>query len=185
MEFDLQPRLKGDLIELRPLRPSDFDALLEAACDPMIWEQHPEPDRYQREVFRRYFESAIESGGAFAIVERKNGRIIGSSRYCNVDPAGREVEIGWTFLERAFWGGAYNRELKTLMLDHAFRFVDRVVFVVGENNLRSQRALQKIGARFLKRVQRPEPDGTVTTNLVFVIAPARDSSAGRPPQGTP
>src|SRR5207249_6222607 len=98
VEFDLQPRLKGDLIELRPLRPSDFDALLEAASDPLIWEQHPEPDRYQREVFRRYFESAIESGGAFAIVERKNGRISGSSRYCNVDPAGREVAIGWTSL---------------------------------------------------------------------------------------
>ena len=169
MEFDLQPRLKGDLIELRPLRPSDIDALLEAASDPLIWEQHPEPDRYQREVFRRYFESAIESGGAFAIVERKNGRIIGSSRYCNLDAGGGEVEIGWTFLERAFWGGTYNREMKSLMLDHAFKFVDRVVFVVGENNLRSQRALQKIGARFLKRVQSAMPDGTVTMNLVFVI----------------
>jgi len=79
------------------------------------------------------------------------------------------VEIGWTFLERAFWGGTYNREMKSLMLDHAFKFVDRVVFVVGENNLRSQRALQKIGARFLKRVQSAMPDGTVTMNLVFVI----------------
>ena len=102
MAFDLQPTLRGDVLELRPLTVSDFDALLEAASDPLIWEQHPEPDRYQREVFQRYFDGAIQSGGALAIVQRASGRIIGSSRYCNLNLAEREVEIGWTFLERAF-----------------------------------------------------------------------------------
>jgi len=169
VEFDLQPTLKGNLIELRPLRPQDFDALLSAASDPKIWEQHPESDRYQREVFQRFFDGALESKGAFAIVERKSGRIIGSSRYCNLDLTNREVEVGWTFLEREFWGGTYNRELKQLMLDHAFRFVDRVVFVVGEQNFRSQKALEKIGASFLKKVQLPAVDGTMKTNLVFAI----------------
>jgi N-acetyltransferase len=169
MEFDLQPTLKGNLIEVRPLMREDFDALFAAASDPFIWEQHPENDRYKREVFQRYFDGAIDSKGAFAIIERKSGRIIGSSRYCNLKPLEREVEVGWTFLERAFWGGSYNRELKSLMLDHAFRFVDRVVFVVGEKNLRSQKSLQKIGARFLKKAQLPAPDGTMTPNLVFAI----------------
>ncbi len=169
MEFDLQPTLKGNLIEIRPLRREDFDALFAAASDPLIWEQHPENDRYTREVFQRYFDGAIESKGAFAIVERKSGQIIGSSRYCNLNPAVGEVEVGWTFLERVFWGGSYNRELKTLMLDHAFRFVDRVVFVVGEKNFRSQKALEKIGARFLRKEQRPAVDGTMTPNLVFFI----------------
>ena len=169
MDFDLQPALKGDLIELRPLGPQDFDALFSTASDPKIWEQHPESDRYQREVFERFFDGALESRGAFAIIERKSGRIIGSSRYCNLDLTNREVEIGWTFLEREFWGGTYNRELKQLMLDHAFRFVDRVVFVVGENNIRSQKALTKIGASFLKKAQLPASDGTLKTNLVFVI----------------
>ncbi len=169
MEFDLQPTLKGNLIEIRPLRREDFDALFAAASDPLIWEQHPENDRYTREVFQRYFDGAIESKGAFAIVERKSGQIIGSSRYCNLNPAIGEVEVGWTFLERVFWGGSYNRELKTLMLDHAFRFVDRVVFVVGEKNFRSQKALEKIGARFLRKEQRPAVDGTMTPNLVFFI----------------
>jgi RimJ/RimL family protein N-acetyltransferase len=167
--FDLQPALKGDLIELRPLRLEDFDALFAAASDPLIWEQHPENDRYKREVFRRFFDGAIESKGAFAVIERKTGRIIGSSRYCNLDPLENEVEIGWTFLERAFWGGSYNRELKTLMLDHAFRFVDRVLFVVGEKNFRSQKALEKIGARFLKKAHLPAPDGTMKPNVVFAI----------------
>jgi N-acetyltransferase len=167
--IDLQPTLTGDLIELRPLRPDDFDALFSAASDPLIWEQHPERDRYQRDVFQKYFDGALESKGAFAIIERKSGRIIGSSRYCNLDLTNREVEVGWTFLERQFWGGTYNRELKKLMLDHAFRFVDRVVFVVGEQNFRSQKALAKIGASFLKKVQLPANDGIIRTNVVFVI----------------
>jgi len=151
MRFDLQPILTGNLIEARPLRPGDFDALFDAASDPLIWEQHPEKTRYKREVFQKYFDGAIDSKGAFAVIDRKSGRIIGSSRYWNLDFAHSEVEIGWTFLERKFWGGEYNGELKSLMLAHAFRFVDRVVFVVGENNLRSQRALEKIGATFLRR----------------------------------
>ena len=170
MEFDLQPRLKGTLIEIRPLEPEDFEPLFEAARDPLIWEQHPEPDRYRREVFQTFFDRAIDSKGAFAVLERESGRIIGSSRYCNLKPLEGEVEIGFTFLERAFWGGSYNRELKSLMLDHAFRFVDRVVFVVGENNFRSQRALQKIGATFLKNTELPSRDGTMRRNLIFAIA---------------
>jgi RimJ/RimL family protein N-acetyltransferase len=169
VQCNLQPTLKGNLIELRPLTREDFGALFAAASDPLIWEQHPESDRYTREVFQRFFDGAIESKGAFAIIERKSGRIIGSSRYCNLNPAQREVEVGWTFLERTFWGGSHNRELKSLMVDHAFRFVDRVLFVVGEKNLRSQKALEKIGARFLKKAQLPAPDGTMTPNLVFVI----------------
>ena len=169
MEFDLQPTLKGNLIEIRPLTQEDFDALFVAASDPLIWEQHPENDRYTKEVFQTFFDGAIASKGAFAIIERKSGRIIGSSRYCNLNPLKGEVEVGWTFLERAFWGGSYNRELKSLMLNHAFRFVDRVLFVVGEKNLRSQRALAKIGARFLKKVELPARDGTMMSNLVFFI----------------
>ena len=167
--IDLQPTLKGDLIELRPLRPDDFDALLSAANDPLIWEQHPESDRYKHQVFQTFFDGALESKGAFVVIERESGRIIGSSRYCNLDPKNGEVEIGWTFLERQFWGGIYNRELKKLMLDHAFRFVDRVLFVVGEKNLRSQKALEKIGARFLSKAHLPARDGILAPNLVFLI----------------
>jgi RimJ/RimL family protein N-acetyltransferase len=166
MPFELQPRLTGELLELRPLRRDDFDALYAAASDPLIWEQHPE-DRHLLPVFEKYFESAMESGGAFAIIERATGRIIGSSRYWNLLADESEVEIGWTFLERAFWGGKYNAELKRLMLDHAFRFVPRVVFVVAESNLRSQKAVEKIGGRFVRKVERP--DGSKRMNFVFAI----------------
>src|SRR3954471_1718487 len=168
MHFDLQPTLTGKLIELRPLKPTNFDELFRAASDPLIWEQHPENTRYKKEVFQTYFDSAVESKGAFVVVDRKSGRIIGSSRYCALKSEESEVEGGYTCLERAYWGGEYNREMKQLMLDHAFKFVKRVVFVVGEDNLRSQKAMQKIGGRFWKKEPRPGP-GTNKMNVVFVI----------------
>jgi RimJ/RimL family protein N-acetyltransferase len=143
--FELQPHLVGDLLELRPLRPEDWEGLFLVASDPMIWEQHPAFDRYQEDVFREFFQGALDSGGAFVAIDRKTQAIIGSSRYFAYDPAKREIEIGWTFLARSHWGGKYNAEMKRLMLDHAFQFVDSVVFVVGSTNFRSQRAVEKIG----------------------------------------
>jgi RimJ/RimL family protein N-acetyltransferase/membrane-associated phospholipid phosphatase len=145
MSFDLQPILKGELVELRPLRPDDFDALFAVASDPLIWEQHPSSDRYQEEVFRKFFRDALDSGGALIAIDAKDGRVIGSSRYHGYDAQTSEVEIGWTFLARSHWGGRYNGEMKRLMLQHAFRFVERVVFRIGPDNQRSRRAVEKIG----------------------------------------
>jgi N-acetyltransferase len=146
MSFDLQPHLKGELIELRPLTPEDWDDLFAVASDPLIWEQHPENDRYKEEVFRAFFRGALESGGALVAINAKAQQIIGSTRFHGYDPEKSEIEIGWTFLARKYWGGRYNREMKQLMLAHAFKFVDNVVFFVGENNTRSRRATEKIGA---------------------------------------
>jgi RimJ/RimL family protein N-acetyltransferase len=165
MPFDLQPTLQGKLVTLRPLRPEDYPALYAVASDPLIWEQHPNQDRYQEPVFQEFFRGALESGGAFIVLEAKDGRVMGSSRYYGFDEKKSEVEIGWTFLARSHWGGKYNREMKHLMLRHAFRFVDRVVFVIGSGNLRSQRAVEKIGAvRIASRPDRGGPD-----NYVFQI----------------
>jgi len=145
LAFELQPNLKGQLIELRPLRPEDWDDLFAVASDPLIWEQHPESDRYKEDVFKVFFREALESGGAFVIIDRKNQQIIGSTRFYGYAPEKSEIEIGWTFLTRNYWGGLYNWELKQLMLAHAFKFVENVVFLVGENNVRSQKATEKIG----------------------------------------
>ena len=145
MPFDLQPHLTGELLELRPLAAEDFRDLYAVAADPLIWEQHPNRDRYQEEVFAAFFREALASGGALVAVDRTNGRVIGSSRFHGYDEAKSEVEIGWTFLARSHWGGAYNGEMKRLMLRHAFRFVTSVVFLVGPHNFRSRRAVEKIG----------------------------------------
>lgn len=146
MSFDLQPTLKGELLELRPLSAEDFGELYRVASDPLIWEQHPASDRYREEVFKEFFREALESGGALVAIDTSDGRMIGSSRYHGYDAQRCEVEIGWTFLARSHWGGRYNGEMKRLMLDHAFRFVERVLFLIGPRNLRSQRAVEKIGA---------------------------------------
>ena len=145
MLFDLQPNLAGDLVRLRPLRPEDWDDLYAVASDPLIWEQHPINDRYREDVFRGFFREALESGGALIVIDSKDGRVIGSSRFHGYDEGKSEIEIGWTFLARSHWGGLYNGEMKQLMLRHAFRFVKRVFFVVGPQNLRSQRAVERIG----------------------------------------
>lgn len=164
--FDLQPRLIGELIEVRPLAADDWEGLFVAASDPLIWEQHPARDRYREDVFREFFREALETESAFVVIERKTGEIIGSSRYFGFDQQGfdsREsvVEIGWTFLGRAYWGGEYNRELKRLMLDHAFKFVERVVFVIGVTNFRSQKAVEKIGGVRVGRRDKVVPRGIV------------------------
>jgi len=160
MPVDLQPNLKGTLVELRPLRPDDWDALYAVASDPLIWEQHPKSDRWKRDVFEGFFREALESGGALIALDAKDGSVIGSSRFHGYDPDKSQVEIGWTFLARSHWGGVYNGEMKRLMMEHAFGFAESVVFIVGERNLRSQKAVEKIGGARVG--SRTEPDGRLS-----------------------
>jgi RimJ/RimL family protein N-acetyltransferase len=157
MPFDPQPTLAGPLVDLRPLRADDFDTLYAAASDPLIWEQHPERNRHEPDAFRAYFAAQLESGGALIVLDAQTDETIGLSRYHGYDAERSEVEIGWTFRVRRCWGGVYNRELKDLMLDHAFRFVDNVVFLVAPGNTRSRRAVEKIGA--VEIGMRPGADG--------------------------
>ena len=145
MSFDYQPVLKGKLVELRPLSVEDFEGLYDVAADPLIWEQHPVRNRHEEATFRKFFEDSVASGGALVVIDVNSQKIVGSSRFHGYDKEHGEVEIGWTFLARSHWGGRYNGELKRLMLQHAFRFVRRVVFVVGLENVRSQRAVENIG----------------------------------------
>jgi N-acetyltransferase len=141
-----QPILEGELVVARPLLAEDFDQLYAVAADPLIWEQHPDRERWREDVFRAYFDDHLASGGALALVDRARDTLIGVSRYDNYDPEASEVEIGWTFLARPYWGGAYNADLKRVMLGHAFQSVAIVVFLVGARNLRSRRAVEKLGA---------------------------------------
>jgi N-acetyltransferase len=169
MSFDLQPHLKGEILELRPLAPNDWDELFAVASDSLIWEQHPERDRYKEDVFRVFFKEALESGGAFVVIDRKSQQIVGSTRFYGYDPDKSEIEIGWTFLARKYWGGRYNREMKDLLLAHAFKFVENVVFYVGETNIRSQRAMEKIGAIKLGTATRTYGNHPSHLNVKYVI----------------
>jgi len=171
MTFERQPILTSEILEVRPLRADDWVELYAVASDPLLWEQHPNSDRYKPDVFRKFFDEALASGGAFVVLDRKTGRVIGSSRFNCYDLVRSEIEIGWTFLARSHWGGFYNGELKRMMLAHAFKYVDNVIFFIGSTNIRSQRALEKIGGvragtksdpngreSFIYRITRPTAD---------------------------
>jgi RimJ/RimL family protein N-acetyltransferase len=146
MPFDSQPSLEGSLVRLRPLYPDDEDALYSVAADPLIWKQHPVSNRHIRTEFDKFFSEAIESRGALLVIDAQTGNVIGSSRYFGFSDEQSRVEIGWTFLARSYWGGKYNGEVKRLMLEHAFKYVDTVVFYIDPENRRSQRSVEKIGA---------------------------------------
>jgi RimJ/RimL family protein N-acetyltransferase len=170
--IDLQPVLQGPTLTLRPLRPDDFEALYAAAADPLIWVQNPQPTRYQREVFRKVFDSGIESKGAFVVIDRAKDEVIGTSRYYDLDADKREVAIGYTFLARAYWGGATNGEMKKLMLDHIFQYLDTVWFHIGADNWRSRKALEKIGGVLSHYGDRPQGDKLVPYTYYKITKPA-------------
>jgi N-acetyltransferase len=168
--FDLQPTLVGPKLLLRPLEPADFDALFAVARDPLLWALHPAHDRWQEPVFRKLFEESIASGGALVIVDSASGQIIGSSRYDFTRAGGPdEIEIGWTFLARSHWGGDTNAAMKRLMLTHALATLERVIFVIGADNKRSRRAMDKIGGRLTERTLDITMAGRVMPHVVYAI----------------
>ena len=147
MTANLQPILNGKILALRPLAPTDLEELYKVASDPLIWDMHPFP-RHERTAFADFFDQAVKSKSGLVIVDGETQKIIGASRYYGLGED--QVFIGYTFLARSHWGGKFNRELKTMMLKHAFKFARQVFFDIGEENKRSRRAIEKIGASFVK-----------------------------------
>ena len=146
MNFDLQPMLENELIKLVPLKEDDFESLFSIAADPLIWDQHPNKERYKREVFENFFQGAIASNAAFIVYDQKTGNVVGSSRYYELDEENSTITIGYTFIGRNYWGKGYNAAMKKLMLNHAFKFVNKVELHIGATNFRSQKAAEKLGA---------------------------------------
>ena len=164
--------LEDKNVWLRPLQPNDFEALYAVAADPLIWEQHPNPNRYQRAVFENFFKGAIESGGAYIILDKNTHVVIGCSRFYDHDPEKKTIMIGYTFFSRSVWGKGYNQSVKALMMEYAFQFVDEIYFHVGENNTRSRIAMTRLGAELLRMesiAYYGEPD---RVNCVFIIRKA-------------
>jgi N-acetyltransferase len=151
---DLQPTLQGERVILRPLTDQDFEALYAVAADPEIWTMHPYRDRYKREIFEDFFADAMASGGAFAVVDKADGSVIGGTRFGNYSADDDEIEIGWTFFATAYWRTGINREVKALMLRHIFPHVRTVVFQIGATNFRSRTAVERIGGRLTREYVR-------------------------------
>ena len=177
--MDRQPSLDGELIDLRPLAEADWDALFAVAADRELWAQHPMHTRWQEPVFRAFFAEALAEGGALVAIERASGKVIGSSQYRGLTADdGGSVEIGWSFIARSHWGGRTNGEMKRLMLAHALQSVAQVVFRIGADNIRSRRAVEKIGGVLTDKVDvRPGSDGPVT-HVTYAIT--RENFAAGP-----
>jgi RimJ/RimL family protein N-acetyltransferase len=170
MKFDKQPKhLKNKLIELVPLAITHFEMLFEVACDPLIWEQHPNPNRFKKEVFKTFFEGAMQSEGAFLIMDVDTKQVVGSSRFYDFDEKNNSVLIGYTFIARKYWGKGYNKSLKSLMLNHAFETVDKVYFHIGSQNYRSQMAIEKIGAQKINEQLVEYFGETPKLNYIYLI----------------
>lgn len=169
MNFSVQPVLESEEFQLIPLQQGDFESLYEVASDPKVWEQHPNKDRYQREVFENFFRGAIESKGAFKIVEKTTGDVLGSSRYYNFDENDNHIFIGYTFYGTKSWGKGINPKVKKLMLDYILQYVDKVHFHIGKENFRSQKALEKLGGIKIAEEEVAYFAEPTRTNFVYEI----------------
>lgn len=178
MSFDFQPCLTGELIAMRPFAVADFEALYEVASDPLIWEVHPVPERAQRAVYRKNTDEALADKGGLVAIERATGKIAGFSRYSQLFVGPDDIEIGWTFLSRHLWGGQHNRDMKRIMLTHALAHFPRVIFRVGEANLRSRGAMTKIGGVLIPWDEIVTIFGRETRHVAFEIT--RESFATGP-----
>ncbi|PZF71246.1 GNAT family N-acetyltransferase [Taibaiella soli] len=145
--FNIQSILENDRAMLTPLQEKDFDALYAVASDPKVWEQHPNKDRWKQEVFRTFFEGAMESKGAFKIIDKATGHVAGSTRFYDYNEKENSILIGYTFYGTSFWGTGMNKAVKKMMLDYIFQFVSKVYFHIGAVNTRSQIAIGRLGAQ--------------------------------------
>ena len=146
MNFSIQPTLESENLKLIPLKEDDFERLFEVASDPKVWEQHPNKERYKREVFENFFKGAMESKGAFLVLNKNSDEVLGCTRFYDFDEEKKSILIGYTFYGRNSWGKKVNPEVKKLMLDYIFQYVETVIFHVGKENIRSQKAMERLGA---------------------------------------
>jgi RimJ/RimL family protein N-acetyltransferase len=173
MHFSIQPIIENEKAVLYPLQKDDFDALYNTASDPKIWEQHPNKDRWKKDVFQTFFEGAIQSGGAFKVIDKATGNTIGSTRFYDYDESESSIFIGYTFYATSCWGKGYNHAVKTLMLNYIFQFVSKVYFHIGAGNVRSQIAIGRLGAQKVSEQEVTYFGEAPKLNFVYEISKAQ------------
>lgn len=170
MNFSIQPVLENDQVLLLPLKEDDFEELYQCASDEKIWAQHPNKDRWKKEVFQSFFEGAIKSKGAFKIIDKASGDIAGSTRFYDYNDDEKSILIGYTFYATRFWGKGMNPSVKALMLEYIFQYTDKVHLHVGAANLRSQIAVTRLGANKIAEEEIAYYGEPVKLNFVYEIS---------------
>lgn len=171
MSFNLQPKLKNDMVEIVPLKAEDFEKLYQVAADPLMWLQHPNKNRYKKAEFTIFFTGAMESGGAFLIYDAKTHDIIGSSRYYDWNEKEKSIAIGYTFFAITHWKKGYNSAAKQLMIEHAFQFADKILFHVGSKNKRSQIAIERLGVVKIEEREMKYHGEEESLNFIYELTP--------------
>lgn len=169
MEFSIQPVLENEIVRLIPMKEEDFERIYVVSSDPEVWANHPNKNRCEREVFKNFFQGAIESGGAFLILDKQTDKVIGSTRFYGYDKKENSILIGYTFYAVAYWGKGYNHAVKIIMLDYIFQFVEKVIFHVGAENFLSQGAMRKLGAKKIDEIEIAYFGEPVRRNIVYEI----------------
>lgn len=175
MNIYLQPTLENECVILRPLQEHDFDMLYNVAADPAIWQQHPNKDRWKKDVFSTFFQGAMQSGGAFVVIDKTTGLAIGSTRFYDYNFKDKSIFIGYTFYATAYWGKGINLAVKALMLNYIFKYVDKVYFHIGAENIRSQIAIERLGAKKVGQQEVTYFGETPKLNIVYEIAKVVES----------
>lgn len=169
MQFSIQPQLENELAKLIPLKETDFEEVYQVASDPKVWEQHPNKNRFEREAFQNFFQGAMESGGAFKILDKTTNEIAGSTRFYDYNPEENSIHIGYTFYGTKFWGTGLNHAVKKMMLSYIFQYVDEVLFHVGADNHRSIIAMTRLGAELIDELDVAYFGEPTRRNVVFRI----------------
>lgn len=170
MDFNIQPTLETEKVILYPLQEKDFEVLYTTASDPKIWEQHPNKDRWKKDIFKTFFNGAIQSKGAFKIVDKATESVIGSTRIYDYNKQENSMFIGYTFYAVQYWGKGINQLVKSTMLDYVFQFVSKVYFHIGADNIRSQIAISRLGAEKITEQEVTYFGETPKLNFMYIIS---------------
>lgn len=169
--------LGGTTVQLLPLEESHFEELYQVASDPLLWTHIP-TDCSVREKFDRTVRLALQEREAgrqypFVIFHQPTQRLIGSTRFIDIEPRDRKLEIGFTFIMREYWGTNVNFECKLLLMTFAFETLGaiRVQLKTKDSNIRSRTAIEKIGGKFegILRKDRMQDSGISRNSAYFSI----------------
>jgi RimJ/RimL family protein N-acetyltransferase len=167
--FDLQPTLETEEYIILPVSLHDFEQLYEVASDPEIWEQHPNKDRWKRDVFKVFFEGAIQSRGAFKIVDKVSQKIIGSTRIYDYNSNDCSILMGYTFYAKRYWGTGVNHKVKSFFFDYLFQYVNTVILHIGASNIRSQISIQRLSAEKIGEIEVAYYGEGIKQNFIYQI----------------